>query len=110
MADADIFLGVDDDAPVIERQLLGPDGLPVDHTGATTIILISPELTPGDPFEGDCSFVGDPAEALCRFPWTDFDSAEPGRYLARFKSTLGSGKKMSFPNDRLLIIQITDDP
>jgi hypothetical protein len=42
-----------------------------------------------------------------QFTWAGY---APGRYEGRLKVTLASGARISFPNDRQLKIEVSEDP
>jgi hypothetical protein len=99
-----IYLGEQDTAPVLKMTLLGPDGAPVDLTGATVTFAIRREDVSLAPVTAACTILTPATDGKIEFDWTGYSS---GRYDARVKATLANGKQMSFPNDCSLKIVVT---
>lgn len=98
--DADIKLAKDNTAPTLRATLNDENGDPVDQTGATVTVEIRDWAQEQVLREVPITTVHDPVAADVEYAWAPVDSAIPGDYYVRIKSTLASGKKMSWPNDR----------
>lgn len=105
MADIDIPFGLQDKAPIVRRTLeLG--GLPVDLTGATVTFLYRKFDKSVPQVIVPCSLI-DPPNGIVQFQWP---GEAAGLYRAQFYAVLGSGLPMHFPNNRLLTVEVMEEP
>lgn len=104
----DFWITEGDLLPEWETTLNGPDGAPLDLTGATVTLLF--DLLNGKSLttktracEVDDRFVG-----AVRVAWEAEDTplGSAGFYNARFSVVLGSGKPLTVPGDWPLLLEI----
>ena len=104
----DIFyLTQGDRLPKLRRQLFGPDGVPLNLTGATVVINMKGrdgmKIT-----NGACTVVAPATEGWVEYAWAVADTNTAGEYEVKFRATL-SGLPLSCPNYGHLQIKIDKD-
>lgn len=106
--DVDIFyITQGDRLPKLRRRLIGPDGQPLNLTGATVVInmkgLNGMKIT-----NGVCTVLAPEVDGWVEYPWAAADTDTAGEFEAKFRATL-SGLPLSCPNYGSLQILIDKD-
>ena len=104
----DIFyLTQGDRLPKLRRQLFGPDGVPLNLTGATVVINMrgrdGMKIT-----NGACTVLAPATDGWVDYPWAVADTDLAGTFNAKFRATL-SGLPLSCPNYGVLTVMIDKD-
>ena len=101
------YLTQGDRLPKLRRQLLGPDGLPLDLSGATVVLNMKGragmKIT-----NGACAVIAPATTGFVEYAWTAADTDTDGQYEAKFRATFG-GLPLSCPNDGVLQVLIDKD-
>ena len=108
MASPDIFFGPGDTAPVLTDTLLGPDGTPLDLTGATVTFRYSSWDGNGPLIQEEATIVGDETDGTVS--WQPVAELATGKYNCDWHVVLGSADVMTVPNDRNLLMQVKAPP
>lgn len=103
--DIDIFyLTQGDRLPKLRRQLIGPDGNPLDLTGATVVINMKGQLGMKIT-NGACAVIAPATSGWVEYAWTAADTNAAGEFAAKFRATVG-GLALSCPNYGVLTVMI----
>lgn len=104
MAEPDFTIGEDDTGPSLEETLLGPDGNPIDLTGATVafIMQIRDRSVPATSTAAD---IVDPIAALVSVDFT-VETANAGNFTYQWRITLSGGQVVTVPNDRYRTMRV----
>lgn len=106
--DLEIFnITQNDRLPKLRRQLIGPDGAPLDLTGATVVINMS-GIQGMKVTNGVCTVLAPQTNGWVEYPWAAGDTDLSGDFEAKFRATF-SGLPMSCPNYGRLHILIDKD-
>jgi hypothetical protein len=116
--EADVALGVTDNAPRLRATLYQPNkpdgtrGDPWPMFGGSCTVIIAPKDRSASAFVGTCSIVDDGTDnaGVVEFDWTGFDTATAKDYDFRFKGVTGAGDRFSVPNAGWYSLAVTADP
>lgn len=103
--DIDIFyLTQFDRLPKLRRQLIAPDGSPLNLTGATVVINMKGrdgmKIT-----NGVCTVLAPETNGFVEYAWSAADTDTDGEFMAKFRANLG-GLPLSCPNHGALTVTI----
>lgn len=102
---ADIVLKKGDRLPVVKATLKDVNGA-VDLTGTTVKFI----MRNGGVVKINAAAVIESAVAgTVKYEWALADVDTAGQFRAEFEVTDGTGKKLTFPNDRYLSVEILED-
>jgi hypothetical protein len=101
----------------MDRTLLDANGVPVDITGATVKLTLTP-IHGGAPIVNDEAMqIVNAAAGQVRYPaapttpgWTAAKTAVPGDYLGAVRVTFAGGAVETFPNGGYILVTITPTP
>jgi hypothetical protein len=107
----DVKFAEGDSLPILEAVLLGADEQPMDLTGMAIVFRVQrldqSQPAVDRPVTIDPDQTANKGKVTCKV--FDAGTATAGDYKARFKATI-SGERISFRNDRLLLIHVSGDP
>ena len=106
--DIDIFNMTQNDLlPKLRRQLFGPDGQPLNLTGATVVLNMKGragmKIT-----NGACAVLAPATTGWVEYSWVLGDTDTDGEFMAKFRASLG-GLPLSVPNYGALTVLFDAD-
>lgn len=107
----DFFMGEGDSLP--ERSsILTVDGLPIDLTGFTATMKVARDDLTEAAVSMPVTIDPDQVNNKGKVTWKFFvaGTSRRGLYDAKMKLADGSGERISFDSDRMLLILVTPDP
>ena len=110
-ADTDTFyLKRGDRLPKMRRPLLGPDGLALDLTTASGVVMHMRNRDGGAVkiTAGACAIIAPPTGGVVEYAWAATDTDTAGTFEAEFEVTF-SGLKMTVPNASNVSVRIGED-
>ena len=100
----DFFIKVGDTLPWIEA-VLEDDAGPISLAGATVKFKMRLQGTTVLKVDGDV-VIDDAVLAEVHYPWVPADTDTAGIYEAEWEAAFPSGAKLTFPNDRHLLVMV----
>lgn len=94
--------------PPITATLTYSDGTPVDVTGATVRFFMS-ALTGGTAKVSGAATIVSGTDGEVQYAWAGTDTDTAGDYMAEWEVKFPSTKRLTFPNNGYLAIQILPD-
>lgn len=85
------------------------DGTAQDLTACTVVFSMRKRGTTTAKVSAASAVIVAAATGEVRYDWGTTDTDTNGTYDAEFEVTLGSGRKITFPNDGYLTVEVTDD-
>lgn len=102
----DFVLEKGDQYPSIQATLCDANGS-VNLNGTSVDFIYRPKNNPtGVPITGGATIVA-ATSGIAKYDWPS--PMAKGLYYGRWRTTFSNGKIMTFPNDALLLFEITDD-
>ncbi len=93
--------------PAITATLSDANGV-VDLTGSTVKFIMT-SVRSSTPQVNAAAVIVSPTAGSVRYDWAGTDTNTPGDYKAEWEVTLPSTKKLTFPNDGYLWVQVIGD-
>jgi hypothetical protein len=105
---ADVVIKRGDTLPTVTATLRDAAGTAVDLSAVASVRF---RLAPigGQPTVDAPALVIDAPNGVVQYTWAETDTATPGYYAAEFEAVWPNGDRLTFPNDRHLVVLITPD-
>lgn len=102
------FIKQNDTRPIISATLIDGDGSSVNLDGATVKFIMRKASATAATTDAAAT-VADAAKGKVTYTWVAADTATVGSYEGEFQVTYSGGGIQTFPNNRYIDIEITDD-
>jgi len=102
------FIKRNDTSPAMLATLVDADGNAVDITGASVRFHMRP-IGQSQNTVDSAAVIVTPLEGIVRYNWLASDTDSSGTYQAEFEVTYADASIETFPNDKYIPVQITDD-
>lgn len=102
------FIKQNDTRPIISATLIDGDGSNVNLDGATVKFIMRKVGATSATTDASAT-IADATKGKVTYSWSASDTATVGSYEGEFEVTFAGGGVQTFPNNRYIDIEITDD-